>query len=93
MMRILKRIKMVFNIKKFIPFLFDFFTSKEVKLWKKAVSILFIIGYFWLPLDLIPDFLVVFGVLDDITVLMLVLQQIIKLAPPELRAKHNLLDK
>ncbi|WLR51019.1 DUF1232 domain-containing protein [Bacillus tianshenii] len=92
MIRLFKRIRLIFNIKKFLPFLFEFFVSKKVSLSKKAVSILFIVGYFWLPFDIIPDFLAVLGILDDVTILMLVLQQIIKLAPIELREKHGLLE-
>lgn len=41
------------------------------------------------PFDVIPDFLAFFGILDDLTLFMFVLQQIVKMAPPELKEKHE----
>jgi uncharacterized membrane protein YkvA (DUF1232 family) len=90
--KFLKRIKLIFKVKKFIPFLIEFFTSRTVSVKKKVVSIGLIIGYFLLPFDLIPDFLTLIGVVDDIGILLIVFQQIIKMAPEELKSKHNLLE-
>ncbi|MFD1019267.1 YkvA family protein [Thalassobacillus hwangdonensis] len=92
MWRFWRRLKFIFNIRKSIPFLKDFFLSREVKNRKKIISVLFIVGYFLLPLDLIPDFLAFFGILDDLTVFTLVLQQIVKMAPEHLKEKHGFLN-
>lgn len=42
------------------------------------------------PFDLIPDFLLFFGVLDDIAVVLFILQRIVKMAPKHLQEKYNL---
>ncbi|OCA90631.1 hypothetical protein A8F94_01765 [Bacillus sp. FJAT-27225] len=85
-----KRIRMVFKVRKFGPFLVDFFRSRQVSLKKKLVSAGLIIGYFLLPFDIIPDFLTMFGLIDDVGVFLFVFQQIIKLAPASLRQKHGM---
>lgn len=90
MKKFFKRIRMIFKVKKFFPFLIEFFTSKTVPVKKKVLSLGLIIGYFLLPFDIIPDFLTLIGVVDDVGVLLLVFQQIIKMAPDELTDKHNL---
>ncbi|WP_059170594.1 DUF1232 domain-containing protein [Bacillus sp. FJAT-27445] len=90
MKRFWKRIKLVFTIKKFGPFLLDFFKSDKVPVKRKFLSVAFFAGYLLFPFDAIPDFFSFFGLLDDLGVLLLVLQQIIKLAPDSLRKKHGL---
>jgi len=85
-----KRIRLVFKVKRFIPFLIEFFTSGLVPLKQKLISIGLITGYFLLPFDIIPDFLTLIGVVDDVGVLLIIFQQIIKMAPPELRDKHKM---
>ncbi|KIY21022.1 membrane protein [Mesobacillus subterraneus] len=85
-----KRIRMIFHAKKFLPFLIEFFTSRVVPVKQKIISASLIIGYFLFPFDIIPDFLTMIGVVDDIGVLLIVLQQIIKMAPAELREKHKI---
>ena len=93
MWKIWKRIKFLFNVRRSIPFLKDFFLSQEVPFYKKFVSVALIIGYFFLPLDIIPDFLSIFGLIDDLTIFTLILQQIVKMAPPSLKEKHRLETK
>lgn len=90
MKKFLNRIRLVFKVKKFIPFLIEFFTSGLVPLKQKLISVGLIIGYFLLPFDIIPDFLTLIGVVDDVGVLLIIFQQIIKMAPPELRDKHKM---
>ncbi|HYK73838.1 MAG TPA: DUF1232 domain-containing protein [Pseudoneobacillus sp.] len=92
MKKFLKRIRFIFNIKKFIPFILDFFRSKQIPLRKKLFSLLLIITYFLLPFDLIPDFLSFFGILDDLSIFLFILQQMIKMAPHSLKEKHGLLE-
>jgi len=90
MKKFYKRIRLIFKVKKFIPFLIEFFTSRAVTLKKKIFSVGLIIGYALFPFDIIPDFLTLIGVVDDVGVLLLVFQQIIKMAPDELKDKHDL---
>jgi uncharacterized membrane protein YkvA (DUF1232 family) len=89
MKKFFKRIRLIFKIKKFFPFLIEFFTSTTVPLKKKFTSLGLIIGYFLLPFDMIPDFFTLIGVVDDVGVLLIVFQQIIKMAPAELKDKHD----
>ncbi|PLR94149.1 YkvA family protein [Bacillus sp. T33-2] len=91
MRKFLNRIRLVFKVKKFLPFLAEFFTSREVDIKKKLLSVGLIVGYFLLPFDLVPDFLAVIGIFDDVGIMLLILQQIIKMAPINLREKYQLL--
>jgi uncharacterized membrane protein YkvA (DUF1232 family) len=89
MAKFLKRIRFLFNIRRSVPFLVAFFKSSSVKGTKKLLSVALIIGYILLPFDIIPDWLVIFGIVDDIAVFTLILQQIIKMAPDELKDKYD----
>ncbi|MBO8157275.1 MAG: DUF1232 domain-containing protein [Bacillaceae bacterium] len=89
-MKTLKRLRFILTFKKSLPFLKDFFLSGEVKLLKKAISILLLVGYIVLPFDAIPDFFAVIGLVDDLTVLTLILNQIVKMAPDSLKEKYHL---
>ncbi|MEH7443910.1 DUF1232 domain-containing protein [Bacillus sp. JJ1122] len=90
MKKFFKRIRLIFKVKKFFPFLIEFFTSSTVAVKKKIFSVGLIFGYFLFPFDLIPDFFTFIGLVDDVGVLLLVFQQIIKMAPDELKNKHDL---
>ncbi|QDP39125.1 YkvA family protein [Radiobacillus deserti] len=90
MRRLFRRLKFLFNIRKSIPFLKDFFTSNQVSRRKKLISILLVVGYILFPFDLIPDFLLLFGILDDVAVAGFVLQKIIQMAPKDLQDKYGI---
>ncbi|WP_077624141.1 YkvA family protein [Sediminibacillus massiliensis] len=90
MIRFFRRLKFLLNFRKSVPFLKDFFLSREVKLSTKAFSLLLIAGYILFPFDIIPDFLLMMGVLDDVAVAGFVLRQLIKHAPEALKVKHGL---
>ncbi|MGE6752533.1 YkvA family protein [Rossellomorea sp. NPDC071047] len=89
MMRFIKRLRFLFNIRKSVPFMVDFFRSKEVSFIKKVLSIGIVVVYFWLPFDLIPDVFVLFGIIDDVAVFTFVLQLIVKMAPEELKNRYE----
>jgi uncharacterized membrane protein YkvA (DUF1232 family) len=89
MMRFMKRVRFLFNIRKSVPFLVDFFRSKEVSVFKKVLTLGIVAVYFWLPFDLIPDVFVLFGIVDDIAVFTFVLQLIVKMAPEELKNRYE----
>jgi len=88
-MRFLRRIRFLFKVHKSVPFLKDFFLTSEIKKATKIFYLSIIIGYFVFPFDLIPDFLVVFGLVDDVAIAILILQQMIKIAPASLKKKYN----
>lgn len=90
MRKIWKSIRFIYNFRSFFPFIFEFFLSKEVNRKKKLFSIAFIIGYFLLPFDAIPDFLSLIGIVDDVVIFTFIMQQMIKMAPKELQEKYCL---
>ncbi|MBM7571103.1 YkvA family protein [Aquibacillus albus] len=93
MIRFWRRVKFLFQFNKSIPFLKDFFLSTEVRVTTKLLSLLLIVGYAIFPFDIIPDFFLIFGVLDDVAIASFILQQIVKIAPESLKLKHGLDDK
>ncbi len=88
-MRFWRRLMFIFKFHRSIPFFKDFFISNEITIGKKLISILLIVGYIIFPFDAIPDFLLFFGVLDDVMVATLILQQIVKMAPASLKEKYK----
>lgn len=90
MYRFFNRIRFLFQFHKSIPFMKDFFTTSKVKRMTKFLFAVLIIGYIALPFDLIPDFILLFGIVDDATIAIFLLQQMVKIAPESLKEKHNL---
>lgn len=78
---------------KSLPFIKDFFISKEVKLSKKVLSILLIVAYAYFPFDLIPDFLFLFGIVDDLVIAGFIIERMVKWAPRTLIDKYGLQEK
>ncbi|KAB8137976.1 DUF1232 domain-containing protein [Gracilibacillus oryzae] len=89
-MRFWRRFKFIFKFRKSIPFFKEFFLSKDVALTKKLASILLIVAYAAFPFDVIPDFLLFFGIFDDIMLATIILQQIVKMAPASIRQKYEI---
>ncbi|ARI78882.1 YkvA family protein [Halobacillus mangrovi] len=90
MFRIWRRVKFVFNIRKSIPFLIRFFQSKEVSNRKKGLSIFFIVSYILFPWDIIPDFLLLLGIVDDVAVFTYIMQLMVKMAPESLKEEYRI---
>ncbi|MGM8366204.1 YkvA family protein [Virgibacillus sp. W0181] len=90
MKRFFNRFLFLAKFHKSIPFVKDFFMTKEVKKGRKVFFAVVIIGYIVFPFDLIPDFIFGFGVIDDITITAFLLQQMIKYAPQSLKDKHHI---
>ncbi|MFX3622448.1 MAG: YkvA family protein [Ectobacillus sp.] len=90
MKKLWRRMRFIFNIRKSLPFLKEFFLSEDVSRKKKAIAVALLIGYIAFPFDLIPDFLVFFGIVDDVMILTLLLQQIVKMAPSSLKNKYDM---
>ncbi|MFD2750773.1 YkvA family protein [Virgibacillus siamensis] len=89
----MKRLQFLIKFHKSIPFIKDFFRSAEVKSSNKWLFAMLLIGYITFPFDIIPDFLIWFGIFDDITVAAILLQWMVKIAPDSLKAKHQLFDQ
>ncbi|MFC7371006.1 YkvA family protein [Fictibacillus iocasae] len=90
MFKFFKRLKFVLKFWKFIPFLKDYFLTSEVALPKKLFGVGLLAAYAVFPFDIIPDFLIFFGILDEVTLAAFVLQRLVKNAPPSLQEKHGL---
>jgi len=93
MKRFFKRILFLAKFHKSIPFIKDFFVSHEVKGWLKLIFVAALAGYVLMPYDVIPDFLAVIGLVDDLAVAAFILQLMVKVAPTSIKAKHELLPK
>ncbi len=78
---------------KFIPFLKEFFTSREVQFHKKAIGISMVLAYMFFPFDLIPDFIALFGIFDDALIAAFMLNRMIAMAPNSMKEKYGLADK
>ncbi|WP_227935136.1 YkvA family protein [Alkalihalobacillus deserti] len=91
MFKFLKRFTFLLKFWKLIPFLKDFFTSKEVQIHKKVLAVTLIAIYALFPFDIIPDFVAFFGILDDVMLATFILTRMVSIAPQSLKIKHNLL--
>lgn len=70
-------------IKIYIPALFIAMKKKETPIAAKIVAGI-TVGYAMSPIDIIPDFIPVFGYLDDLIILPLLASLAIKLIPQEI---------
>jgi uncharacterized membrane protein YkvA (DUF1232 family) len=57
--------------------------------WYAKALALCVAGYALSPIDLIPDFIPVFGYLDDLIIVPLGIVAVVKLIPPEIMAEHR----
>ena len=57
--------------------------------WYARVLALGIIGYLFSPIDLIPDFVPVLGLVDDLLLVPLGIKLVLKLIPAEVLAEHR----
>lgn len=90
MRRLLKGATLFLKIRRWVPFLFEYFRSHEVGIRKKMFYMSLIAGYFLLPFDFVPDWLGIFGIIDDAAILMWILQKMIKTAPDVLKHKYGI---
>lgn len=92
-MKFFKRLRFVFKFWKSIPFVVEFFFSREVDAYKKVLSILLILTYILFPFDLIPDFIYLLGIFDDIVITSFIVERMVKWAPDTLKEKYRLHEK
>jgi len=60
----------------------------RVPWYARALSVI-VAGYALSPIDLIPDFIPVWGYLDDVIILPLGILLVIRMIPPEIMAEHR----
>ncbi|NBJ71235.1 MULTISPECIES: DUF1232 domain-containing protein [Clostridia] len=89
MKRLWKRVRFLFTFHRSIPFFKDFFTSKEVANTKKLFFVLLLLGYFIFPFDMIPDVILGFGLIDDVSIAVFLLQWMVKMAPEAIKEKYS----
>ncbi|MBA7474202.1 hypothetical protein ES707_09550 [subsurface metagenome] len=67
-----------------------YFAARDPRVpwYAKALGIA-VAAYAFSPIDLIPDFIPVFGYLDELIILPLGIALVVKLIPPELMAEHR----
>lgn len=83
--------KIGMNTTYYILLLYQMIVSNVVSLADKAI-IIAALGYFISPLDVIPDIIIGTGFIDDASVLLIALRQVIKNITPEIKqqAKERL---
>ncbi len=74
--------QLVWNLPSFFRLFFGLIKDERVALGPKLV-IISAMGYLALPTDLIPDFLLGLGQLDDVVILFSALKLFLRLCPPE----------
>jgi uncharacterized membrane protein YkvA (DUF1232 family) len=91
--KFLGRMKFVLKFWKSLPFIKDFFISNEVEPYKKVLSSLLILTYAFFPFDLIPDFLFMWGIVDDVVIIGFIIERMVKWAPETLKNRYHLHEK
>jgi uncharacterized membrane protein YkvA (DUF1232 family) len=57
--------------------------------WYAKLAAAFVAGYALSPIDLIPDFIPVLGLLDDLLIVPLGIALVVKMIPDEIMAEHR----
>lgn len=87
----LKNIKKIFylvsTIPKYIKLLWNLLKDKRVPAYLKIFA-LGAISYFIVPVDTFPDFLPAWGLIDDVTVILLVIERFISFCPRDVIEEH-----
>ena len=78
-----------YHLPNFLKLFWRLLKDRRVSLWPKLVLILVLL-YVFSPIDLLPDFLVVLGQIDDLVVIFLGLRVFIRLCPKEVVREHVL---
>ena len=79
------------NTTYYILLLYQMIVSNTVSIADKAI-IIAALGYFISPLDIIPDIIIGTGFIDDVSVMLIALRQVVKNITPEIKqqAKERL---
>lgn len=79
------------NTTYYILLLYQMIVSNTVSIADKAI-IIAALGYFISPLDVIPDIIIGTGFIDDVSVMLIALRQVVKNITPEIKqqAKERL---
>ncbi|MDG5470478.1 DUF1232 domain-containing protein [Jeotgalibacillus sp. ET6] len=93
MIKFWSRLRFIFTLRKSLPFAKEYFTSRDVPVLKKILPVFIFLVYAVIPIDFVPDYLIVLGILDDTAVAAYLFQLMVKMAPPHLAAKYQLLKE
>lgn len=77
------------QLKMDIPAIFIAMHKKETPWVAKAMAVL-IVGYALSPIDIIPDFIPVLGLLDELILLPIMVAILIKMIPEEMMARYRI---
>ena len=76
------------DIKRDVHALYLAARDPRVPWYARALAVI-VAGYALSPIDLIPDFIPVWGYLDDVIILPLGILLVIRMIPPEIMAEHR----
>ncbi len=76
-----RRLLMILNLPRSVPLVWSLAWDKRVHWTRKLVYLGGALAYFLMPYDIIPDWFPLFGQLDDIAVLFLLIERFIASTP------------
>lgn len=85
--KIKKTLTLLSSIPKYIKLLWGLTKDKRVPTYLKAMTAGALL-YLFAPLDLHPDFIPVWGMIDDLAVILLVIERFVSLCPREIVDEH-----
>ncbi len=85
--KIKKALILLSSIPKYIKLLWNLTKDKRVPIYLKTL-VLGSLLYLFAPMDLHPDFIPVWGMIDDMAVMLLVIERFVSLCPREIVDEH-----
>lgn len=79
--------QLLYHLPNFLKLFWRLLGDRRVPLWPKLLLGLLLV-YLFAPMDLVPDFLVGLGQIDDLVVIFLGLQAFVRLCPQKIVREH-----